>query len=161
MDIPLNVDVYGPNGPIGHSTHIVLNPITEEVTHVVIRENFNNHTERLVPVEEIQETDTDMIRLTCDDAGLSQMETFERIEFIDKAIKVLWEGDEKGLLVGLLDNQNHFLGIGILDQVDYKRKILKIYTPVKMKISSLIFGHVKLNRNFQEIGLSTIYSKNL
>ncbi|MEJ2749429.1 MAG: PRC-barrel domain-containing protein [Anaerolineae bacterium] len=86
MDIPLNVDVYGPNGPIGHSTHIVLNPITEEVTHVVIRENSNNHTERLVPVEEIQETDTDMIRLTCDDAGLSQMETFERIEFIPTTI---------------------------------------------------------------------------
>ena len=82
-------------------------------------------------------------------------------QYCGKAIKVLWEGDEKGLLVGLLDDQNHFLGIGILDQVDYKRKILKIYTPVKMKISSLIFGHVKLNRNFQEIGLSTIYSKNL
>jgi len=82
-------------------------------------------------------------------------------QYCGKTIKVIWEGDEEGLLVGLLDDQNHFLGIGVLHHVDYKRKILKIYTPVKMKTSSLIFGHVKLNSNFQEVGLSTIYSKNL
>lgn len=86
MDIPLNVDVYGPDGLIGHSTYIILNPVTEEVTHVVIRENFNNHTERLVPVAEIQESDTNMIRLTCDDTKLSRMDPFEEVEFIPTTV---------------------------------------------------------------------------
>ena len=82
-------------------------------------------------------------------------------QYFNKTVKVVWEGDEEGLLVGLLDDQNHFLGIGLLHYVDYKRKILKIYTQVKMKTSSLIFGHLKLNRNFKEVGLSTVYSKYL
>ncbi|MCB9419883.1 MAG: PRC-barrel domain-containing protein [Ardenticatenaceae bacterium] len=89
MDIPLNVDVYGPNGPIGHSTHIILNPITEEVTHVVVQEDFNNHAERLVPVEDIQESDTDMIRLTCNNIGLSRMEIFEKVEFMPTTLPVM------------------------------------------------------------------------
>lgn len=82
MDIPLNVDVYGPDGRIGRSTHIILNPVTEEVTHIVIRENFNKHSERLVRVGEIQETDTDMIRLACNETELSHMEVFEELEFM-------------------------------------------------------------------------------
>jgi len=86
MDIPLNVEVYGPNGPIGRSTYIILNPVTEEVTHVVVRENYNNHTERLVPVAEVQESDTNMIRLTCDDTKLSQMDPFEEVEFIPTTV---------------------------------------------------------------------------
>ena len=89
MDIPLNVDVYGLNGRIGHSTHIILNPVTEEVTHVVVRETFNNHTERLVPITEIQNSDTGMICLDCNQAGLSQMEPFEEVEFLPTKIPIL------------------------------------------------------------------------
>ena len=89
MDIPLNVDVYGLNGRIGRSTHIIINPITEEVTHVVVRESFDDHTERLVPVEEIQESDSNMIRLACNDTGLSQMEVFEKVEFMPTTIPIM------------------------------------------------------------------------
>jgi polynucleotide 5'-kinase involved in rRNA processing len=59
--------------------------------------------------------------------------------------------------MGLKDEENNFLGIGILDGVDYKRKILKIYTPVNEKVSTLCFGQIKLDRNCREIGLSTVY----
>jgi uncharacterized protein YrrD len=89
MDIPLNVDVYGPNGRIGRSTYIILNPVTEEVTHVVVRENFNNHTERLVPMTDIQSSDTNMIRLACNKTGLSQMEPFEEVEFMPTTIPII------------------------------------------------------------------------
>jgi polynucleotide 5'-hydroxyl-kinase GRC3/NOL9 len=74
-----------------------------------------------------------------------------------KKVKVIREGDEEGLLMGLKDEENNFLGIGILDGVDYKRKILKIYTPVNEKVSTLCFGQIKLDRNCREIGLSTVY----
>ena len=53
------------------------------------------------------------------------------------------------------------MGIGILQDVDYKRKNLKIYTPVNQKVGSLSFGQIKLNKNLKEIGLSTVYSKTL
>ncbi len=82
-------------------------------------------------------------------------------EHFGKRVKVIREGDEEGLLVGLKDEEDIFLGIGILHEVDYKRKILKICTPVNEKVSMLYFGQIKLNKNFREIGLSTVYSKEL
>lgn len=79
----------------------------------------------------------------------------------NKKVKVIREGDEEGLLVGLKDEENNFLGIGILNGVDYKRKILKVYTPVNKKVSALCFGQMKLDKNCREIGLSTVYCGNL
>ncbi|MFC1486914.1 Clp1/GlmU family protein [Thermoproteota archaeon] len=82
-------------------------------------------------------------------------------EYFKKTVKVIREGDEEGLLVGLKDEKDHFLGIGILTEVDYKRKNLKIYTNVSKKVSTLCLGQIILNKNFMEIGLSTVYSKTL
>jgi polynucleotide 5'-hydroxyl-kinase GRC3/NOL9 len=80
-------------------------------------------------------------------------------EYLGKPVKVIWEGDEEGLLVGLKDENGSFLGIGVLHSTDYKRKTLKVYTPVTQKPSSMIFGQIKLNKNFKEVGLNTVYSK--
>jgi len=82
-------------------------------------------------------------------------------EYFAKTVKVIREGDEEGLLVGLKDEKDHFLGIGILTEVDYKRKTLKIYTNVSKKVSTLCLGQIILNKNFMEIGLSSVYSKTL
>jgi polynucleotide 5'-hydroxyl-kinase GRC3/NOL9 len=82
-------------------------------------------------------------------------------EHFGKKIKVIFEGDEEGLLVGLKDENDNFLGIGILHEVDYKRKTLKIYTPVSKKPFVACFGQIKLNKNFREIGLSRVFSKGL
>jgi polynucleotide 5'-hydroxyl-kinase GRC3/NOL9 len=96
---------------------------------------------------------------------MSKYVTEEQIEaseqYFGKRVKVILEGDETGLLVGLKDEEDKFLGIGILHEVDYKRKTLKIYTPVSEKPHTLCFGQIKLNKNFREIGLSTVYSNEL
>jgi polynucleotide 5'-hydroxyl-kinase GRC3/NOL9 len=82
-------------------------------------------------------------------------------EHFGKKVKLIREGDEEGLLVGMRDEEDQFLGIGILDGVDYKRKTLKIYTPVSEKVSTICFGQIKLDKNCREIGLSTVYSSYL
>lgn len=79
-------------------------------------------------------------------------------EYFGKKVKVIRDGEEEGLLVGLKDEEDKFLGIGILHGVDYKRKLLKVYTPVSEKVAILHFGQIKLNKNCREIGLSTVYS---
>ena len=95
----------------------------------------------------------------------SKMVTEEQIkaveEYFGKRGKVIREGDEEGLLVGLKDEEDKFLGIGILDGVDYKRRALKVYTPVSEKVSTLCFSQIKLDKNCREIGLSTVYSSYL
>jgi polynucleotide 5'-kinase involved in rRNA processing len=77
-------------------------------------------------------------------------------DYFGKRIKVIFDGEEQGLLVGLKDGENRFLGIGILQGVDYKRRLLKIYTPVTEKVHSLCFGQIRLNKNCKEIGLSNV-----
>ncbi|HDQ06767.1 MAG TPA: hypothetical protein ENN36_08645 [Candidatus Bathyarchaeota archaeon] len=79
-------------------------------------------------------------------------------EHFGKGVKLIQEGDEEGLLVGMKDEEDMFLGIGIVEGVDYKRRILKVYTPVSEKVSTLCFSQIKLDENCREIGLSTVYS---
>ena len=93
--------------------------------------------------------------------GVTEEQVKAAEEYFGKRVKVILEGDEEGLLVGLKNEENNFLGIGILHEVDYKRKILKVYTPLNQKPYMLCFGQIKLNKNFREIGLSTVYSNDL
>ncbi len=86
-------------------------------------------------------------------------EQIERIgESFGKRAKVIREGEEEGLLVGLQNERGKFLGIGILCGVDYKRKVMKVYTPVGENVSTIRFGQIKLDKNGREIGLSTVYA---
>ncbi len=95
----------------------------------------------------------------------NQSVTEEQIKEIEesfgKRAKVIREGEEEGLLVGLQDERGKFLGIGILCGVDYKRRVMKVYTPVREKVSTIRFGQIKLDENGREIGLSTVYSNYL
>jgi len=72
---------------------------------------------------------------------------------------VIREGEEEGLLVGLQGERGKFLGIGILCGVDYKRRVLKVYTPINENVSIIRFGQIKLDESGREIGLSTVYAE--
>ncbi|MEM3627036.1 MAG: Clp1/GlmU family protein [Candidatus Bathyarchaeia archaeon] len=71
-------------------------------------------------------------------------------EFLKKKITIIRRNEEKGLLAGIYNAKRKFLGIGILKDVDYTKKTLKIYTPVSGEISIIILGKVKLEANFKE-----------
>jgi polynucleotide 5'-hydroxyl-kinase GRC3/NOL9 len=72
-------------------------------------------------------------------------------EFAKKKAIVIRKGEESGLLTALYDQKRKFLGIGILHEVDFVRKTLKIYTPVSENVSAVAFGKVKLDKNMKEI----------
>jgi len=69
---------------------------------------------------------------------------------------VVRKGDEEGLLVALHDVNESFLGIGVVEGVDYERRVIRVYTPVHEDVASLHLGHVKLDRKGREIGLSNV-----
>ncbi len=79
MDIPLNVAVSCADGPGGRSSTIILNPISLEITHVVVK---NNHEEYLVPLELISESTPTHIQLRCLDDELTKLERFVRTQFL-------------------------------------------------------------------------------
>jgi sporulation protein YlmC with PRC-barrel domain len=78
MDIPIDVEVLCTDGPGGHSSAIVLNPVTKEVTHLAVRTKGLFYDEYLVPVELIVEGTTERISLSCSRAELAQCPPFER-----------------------------------------------------------------------------------
>jgi polynucleotide 5'-hydroxyl-kinase GRC3/NOL9 len=55
------------------------------------------------------------------------------------------------LLVGLFDAKKKFLGIGVIREVDYTRKSLKVHTAVTEKPASVIFGKIRLDGKLHEI----------
>jgi len=80
-------------------------------------------------------------------------------EAVKKRIKIFREGEESGLIVSLKDINGKFLGIGILQGIDYKRRAIKIYTPVNKGIHTVRIGQVKLDREGKELGICTIFTE--
>ena len=82
MDIPINAEVKCTDGPCGKSNCVILNPITDQITHIAVVGNSFPYVKRLVPVEKIKETTSDMIQLTCDLYEYVTMPEFIQTEFI-------------------------------------------------------------------------------
>ena len=82
MDIPMNAEVHCADGTCGRSTLVIVNPVNEQVTHVVVREERFPHTEYLVPLDLVIESTPDMIRLRCTKQDLVTLEPFTEIEYV-------------------------------------------------------------------------------
>jgi polynucleotide 5'-hydroxyl-kinase GRC3/NOL9 len=72
-------------------------------------------------------------------------------EFTKKKVVVVREGEERGLLTALYNANRKFLGVGVLQEINYVRKALKIFTPVSEEISRVALGAVRLDKNLKEI----------
>jgi sporulation protein YlmC with PRC-barrel domain len=87
MDIPINAKVLCANGSTcGHTTYVVLNPVTERMTHVVVKRGVWPHDERLVPIELVTESAQDHVRLSCSQDDLAEMDTFIETEFVESEV---------------------------------------------------------------------------
>jgi len=82
MDIPINAKISCTDGPCGHSTHVVLMPTTEKITHLVVNKEVFPETEYLVPIEHVTESTPEMIRLDCSCAELEKMPVFDKVTFL-------------------------------------------------------------------------------
>jgi polynucleotide 5'-kinase involved in rRNA processing len=72
-------------------------------------------------------------------------------EFTKKEIEIVRTGEEEGLITALYGEKGRFLGIGVLQEIDYVRKTLKIMTPATGEISSVAIGKTRLDKHLKEI----------
>ena len=75
-----------------------------------------------------------------------------------KDVYIVREGEEEGLLVGLLNNDRDFLGMGIISKLDYNNQTLKIRTAYKDTVNVVQFGQIKVNEAGNELGVTTAFS---
>ena len=75
-------------------------------------------------------------------------------EYTKKKVVLTRKGEEEGLLAGMYDANRKFLGVGVLQEIDYLRKSVKISTPVSEDICVLALGKVKLDKNMKEVPIA-------
>lgn len=82
MDIPLDAAVYCIDGRAGVSSNVVVNPLTAQITHLIVRLDERPHREYLVPLEDVGETTAASINLHLTSEQLKLQEPFVVTEFI-------------------------------------------------------------------------------
>ncbi len=99
MEIPLGVDVHCSDGRCGRSTHIVINPTSEQVTHVVVKTRTTPVAERMVPIDWIASTAAEVIVLQQSRAEFDTLDLFRAQDFVltdvphfatDPKLTMLW-----------------------------------------------------------------------
>jgi len=103
-----------------------------------------------------EETPTAVLIVLKGDKWVNEEQIKKIEDAIGKRTKVMEKGEEEGLLAALQDAQGNFLGIGILSSIDYKKRAIKLYTPVSENIATIYVGQIKLDKNGREIGLSRV-----
>ncbi len=86
MKFPLNVDVHCTDGRCGRSTHIILNPVTEKVMHIVVKEQEAPYAERIVPVKWVKETTPELILLNHTKDEVATLDVFNQTNFVRRNV---------------------------------------------------------------------------
>jgi sporulation protein YlmC with PRC-barrel domain len=87
MDIPINAKVYCSDGLFGQTSHLIIMPTTEKITHVVVVSEFYPETRYMVPIERIAESTPELIRLGCTRDEVLKMPVFNQVEFIPSKLR--------------------------------------------------------------------------
>jgi sporulation protein YlmC with PRC-barrel domain len=83
-DIPLNVDVTCIDGKCGKSSHVIINPLNQAITHIVVQnEDFPESRKRLVTLDKAIATTPKSIQLNCTKEELAAMEKFTETHYIN------------------------------------------------------------------------------
>jgi sporulation protein YlmC with PRC-barrel domain len=86
MEIPLNAQVVCTDGVFGRSEYILINPVHDQVTHLVVKEEASPNMEYVVPVNEVTKTVADTIQLRCSKAELMKMNPFIKTSVIAEKV---------------------------------------------------------------------------
>lgn len=86
MNYPLNADVHCKDGRFGRSTHIILHPANEKVSHVVVKEEKSPHSMRLLPVKWIKEATPELILVNGTRKEVLTLDLFHQTDFVRREV---------------------------------------------------------------------------
>jgi sporulation protein YlmC with PRC-barrel domain len=85
MEIPLNAQVECRDGVCGRCEYVVIDPLSDDITHLVIRETPSSR-EYMVQVKDVSETIEGTIQLRCSKAELEKMKPFVKTTFVEELV---------------------------------------------------------------------------
>lgn len=76
-NVPIDAKVQCTDGPCGHSTNVIINPVTHKVTHFALKEkSLPDNPTRLLPVSLVTEVTPKQITLNCSKGKVASMPPF-------------------------------------------------------------------------------------
>lgn len=84
MEIPLQAQVACADGAFGSSLYVIINPVIDQITHLVVRATGTPHTEYIVPIGTVSTTTDNTIQLRCSKSDLEKMPPFVKTEYIQR-----------------------------------------------------------------------------
>jgi sporulation protein YlmC with PRC-barrel domain len=119
MEIPLNVQVECTDGVFGRSAYVLINPVIDQVTHLVVKEDSSPNREYIVPIDFITKTIADTIQLRCSKAELEKMDPFIKTKFIEERVpEKTWAYGGGSIGIGA----NYYLPYVTSERTVYKAK---------------------------------------
>jgi hypothetical protein len=97
MEIPLQAQVECTDGICGRSEYVLIDPLIDQVTNLVVREAAFPNTEYLVPVELVSATIAGTIQLRCSKAKLEKMRRFVKTTFVEAKVPLMSPGYGGGM----------------------------------------------------------------
>jgi hypothetical protein len=94
MDIPIAAKVELLDGDGGHTTRVLVDPITRTITHLIVREPGLLGVEREVPIELVVESDPERVRLRLTRDGLRDLPPLEETRYVTAPGLLLPYSDE-------------------------------------------------------------------
>jgi hypothetical protein len=82
MDIPIKAAVNCQKQECGQTICVIVNPRTDDVSHVVVEEITPPYQQRIVPIELVEETTPTSINLICSEDEFHNLEEFTEHHFI-------------------------------------------------------------------------------
>ena len=80
MAIPIDADVSCYDGVVGKSSHIIVDLVSEQVTHFVVRTD-HDHKQYVVPIDKIEDSERTVILLACRKEDVYQLPVFDDSHF--------------------------------------------------------------------------------
>jgi hypothetical protein len=82
MNVPVDVAVECADGPCGRTTAAIINPATEQVTHVVVDDARFAGVPRMVPLHLVSDSTPEIVRLRATSEELEDLEPFVELEYV-------------------------------------------------------------------------------
>ena len=80
MDIPIHAEVSCYDGVVGKSSHIIVDLVTEQVTHFVVKSDQHGK-QFVVPIEKIRDSARTVVLLSCRKEDVYQLPLFDETHF--------------------------------------------------------------------------------
>ena len=120
MEIPLRAQVECTDGICGRSVYVLIDPLIDKVTHLVVKADSSPNTEYIVPMDVISTTIADTIRLRCNKAELELMKPFVKTDFVEEKVPI-----------GNIGFAGEMYGMGSCYYMPYVTPEITVQVPVK------------------------------